>query len=78
MSEMIVSWKYVINTDISLEKFLLFECIDCIKLEVGYQVYLHVMKSKDKKKELEQKFRVVIVKDGYVDLSKFEIKTHKT
>ena len=24
MSEMIVSWKYVINTDLGLEKFLLF------------------------------------------------------
>ena len=34
------------------------------------------MKSKDPKKEVEQKYRVVRVKDGYVDLSKFEIKTH--
>jgi hypothetical protein len=33
------------------------------------------MKSKDPNKELESKFRVVMVKDGYVDLSKFEIKT---
>ena len=32
------------------------------------------MKSKDPNKELESKFRVVMVKDGYVDLSKFEIK----
>ena len=32
------------------------------------------MKSKDKKKELEPKFRIVRVKDGYVDFSRFEIK----
>ena len=31
------------------------------------------MKSKDPKKELEPKFRVVRVIDGYVDLSKFQI-----
>ena len=31
------------------------------------------MKSKDPNKELEPKFRVVRVKDGKVDLSKFEI-----
>ena len=78
MSEMIVSWKYVFITDIGLKKILLFQCIDSIKLELSYQVFLHLMKSNDPKKELEKKFRVVRVKDGYVDLSKFEIKTHKT
>ena len=31
------------------------------------------MKSKDPNKELEPKFRVVRVKDGRVDLNKFEI-----
>ena len=36
------------------------------------------MKSKDPNKELESKFSVVRVKDGYVDLSKFEIKTHQS
>ena len=36
------------------------------------------MKSKDPNKEIEPKFRVVRVKDGYVDFNKFEIKTHKT
>jgi len=35
------------------------------------------MKSKDPKKELERKFSVVKLKDGIVDLNKFEIKTHK-
>ena len=34
------------------------------------------MKSKDSIKELEPKFKIVRLKDGYVDLSKFEIKTH--
>ena len=47
MSEMIVSWKYVIITDIGIEKLYLFECIDSIKLELSYQVFLHMMKSKD-------------------------------
>ena len=36
------------------------------------------MKSKDPKKELEQKFSVVRVKDGFVELNKFEIKTYET
>ena len=75
MSELIVSWKYVIITDIGLEKFLLFESIDSIKLELSYQVFLHLMKSKDSKKELEPKFKVVRVQDGFVDLNKFEIRT---
>ena len=44
MSEMIVSWKYVINDDKGLEKDFLFQCIDSIKLELGYQVFLHLMK----------------------------------
>ena len=35
------------------------------------------MKSNDSKKELEPKFRVVRVKDRFVDLGKFEIKTHE-
>ena len=73
---MIVSWKYWIKTDIGLEKFFLFECIDSIKLELTYQVFLYLIKSKDPKKELEPKFRMVDVKEGYVDLSKFEIITH--
>ena len=68
---MIVSWKYVINTNISFEKFLLFECIDCIKLELGYQIFLQLMKSKDPNKELEPKFRIVCIQDGIVDLRKF-------
>ena len=34
------------------------------------------MKSKDSNKELEEKFRIVRIKDGYVDLSKLEIKTY--
>jgi len=73
MSEMIVSWKYAINDDKGLEKFYLFSCIDLIKLELNYQVFQHFMKSKDPKKELERKFRIVMIKDGKVDLSKFEI-----
>ena len=77
MSEMIVSWKYVIITDKGLEKFLLFQCIDSIKLELTYQVFLHLMKSKDPEKELEKKFRIVLIKYGKVDLSKFEIETYK-
>ena len=71
---MIVSWKYVINDDKGLEKDFLFQCIDSIKLELGYQVFLHQMKSKDPNKELEPKFRDVITMNGKVDLSKFEIK----
>ena len=35
------------------------------------------MKSKDPKKELEPKLRYVSVKDGRVDLSKFEIEIRK-
>ena len=61
---MIVSWKYVIITDTGLEKDFLFQCIDSIKLELGYQVFLHLMKSKDPNKELEPKFRVVITMNG--------------
>ncbi len=71
---MIVSWRYVIITDKGLERDFLFQCIDSIKLELGYQVFLHLMKSKDPNKELEPKFRVVITMDGKVDLTKFEIK----
>ena len=71
MSEILVSWKYVIITAEGLENFFLFQCIDCIKLELGYQVFLHFMKSKDKKKELELKFKIVNIKDGRVDFSKF-------
>jgi hypothetical protein len=78
MSEMIVSWKYVIITDKGLEKDFLFQCIDSIKLELSYQVFLHLMKSKDPNKELEPKFRFVITIDGKVDLSKFEIKIRKS
>jgi hypothetical protein len=73
MSEMIVSWKYVIITDKGLEKDFLFQCIDSIKLELNYQVFLHLMKLKDPNKELEPKFRIVITIDGKVDLNKFEI-----
>ncbi len=36
------------------------------------------MKSKDKKKELEPNFRVLRVKDGRVDLNKFEIEIRNT
>ena len=36
------------------------------------------MKSKDQNKELESKFRVVMVKDGFVDFKKFEIETYGT
>ena len=50
MSEMIVSWKYVIITDKGLEKDFLFQCIDSIKLELTYQVFLHLIKSKDSDK----------------------------
>ncbi len=69
MTEMIVSWKYVIVTDKGLEKDFLFQCIDSIKLELSYQVFLHLMKLKDPKKELEPKFRVVTTINGKVDLS---------
>ena len=34
------------------------------------------MKSKDPKKELEKKFKIVGVQDGYIDLSKFEFETY--
>ena len=43
MGEMIVSWKYLIKTDIGLEKFFLFQCIDSIKLELSYQAFLYFM-----------------------------------
>ena len=76
MSEMIVSWKYVFITVSGSEKLILFQCIDSIKIELSYQVFLHLMKSKDSNKELEEKFRIVRIKDGYVDLSKLEIKTY--
>ena len=71
MSEMIVSWKYVIITEKGLEKFFLFQCIDSIKLELSYQVFLHLIKSKAPEKEIESKFKIVIVKNGCVDLTKF-------
>ena len=61
MSEMIVSWKYVIIADKGIEKFFLFNCIDSIKLELIYQIFLHLIKSKDSKKEIEKKFRIVRV-----------------
>ena len=35
------------------------------------------MKSLDPKKEMKSKFRIVAIKDGYVDLNKFEIETYK-
>jgi hypothetical protein len=78
MSEMIVSWKYVVNDDKGLEKDFLFQCIDCITLELSYQVFLHLMKLKDSKKVLDPKFMFVFTKDGKVDLSKFEIKILKS
>jgi len=53
MSEMIVSWKYVIVSDNGLEKSFLFQCIDSIKLELSYKVYLHLIESKDPEKEIE-------------------------
>ena len=77
MSKMIVSWKYLIIDDKGVEKFFLFECIDSIKLELSYQVFLHLIKSKAPEKEIESKFKIVIVKNGYVDLSKLEIETFK-
>ena len=73
MSEMIVSWKYKIITDEGIEKFHLFPCIDSIKLELNYQIFLHLSKPNDPEKELDLKFRVAVVKGGRVDLSKFEI-----
>jgi len=36
MSEMIVSWKYEIIADNGLKKFIQFQCIDSIKLELSY------------------------------------------
>ena len=74
---MIVSWKYIIITDKGVEKDFLFQCIDSIKLELGYQVFLHLMKSEDKNKQLEQKFKIVRIQDGFVDLSKFQFETYK-
>ena len=50
MTQMIVSWKYFIITDKGLEKEFLFQCIDSIKLELSYQVFLHLMKLKDSNK----------------------------
>ncbi len=41
-----------------------------MKLELGYQVFLSLMKSKDPQKELELKFRNVWLKDGIVDFEK--------
>ena len=61
MNEMLVSWKYVIITDKGLEKIFEFESIDCIKLELTFQVFVNLMKSKDEKKEIYQKFKIVIV-----------------
>ena len=76
MSEMIVSWKYIIVNDKGLETKNLFECIDAIKLELNYQVYLYLMKSKDPKIEIEKKFKIVEIKNGRIDLSKFEIEIY--
>ena len=78
MSEMIVSWKYTIITGEGIEKFHLFPCIDSIKLELTYQTFLLLKKSNDPEKELDLKFRVAVVKDGRVDLSKFEIEMRKS
>ena len=78
MNEMIVSWRFIIINDIGIENFFLFQCIDCIKLELSYQVFLQVIKSKTINYEIEPKFRYISLKAGLVDLSKFEIKAHKS
>ncbi len=59
LSDMIVSWKYVIITEEGLKSLFSFQCIDTIKLELSYQVYLHFMKSKDQEKDLEPQFHIV-------------------
>ena len=71
---MIVSWKYVIINENGKEKFFLFQCIDCIKLELSYQVFLLLTNSKDSNKKIDQKLRKVSIYDGTVDLDNFEIK----
>ena len=77
MSEMIVSWKYEIET-ITGELILeFFECFDSIKLELSYQVFLHAMKNKDPNETLQQKFRLISLIDGRVDFCKFEIEFYK-
>ena len=73
MSQMIVSWKYEFINDVGLKKLILFQCIDSIKLELSYQVFLDFIKSRGPQKEFAPKFKIVRVKDGKVDLSKFEI-----
>ena len=52
MSGMIVSWKFEIVSDKGAKKFFLFQSIDSIKLELSYQLYLHLMKSNDPKEKL--------------------------
>ena len=46
MSEMVVPWLYEIES-ISGEQFLhYFQCLEAIKLELYYQVYLEAMKKR--------------------------------
>ena len=78
MSEILVSQKYVIITAEGLENFFLFQCIECIKLELGYQVFLSAMKNKDSEEKLQPKLSIVRVIDGFVDFCKFEIKIYET
>lgn len=76
LSEMVVSWRYIIISDTGLEKAYLFQCIDAIKLELTYQTFLNFNKN-ESNKEFQSNFKIVYVQDGIVDLSKFILETWK-
>ena len=46
MSDFKVSWKYEIINLNREKRWELFQCDDCIKLELNYQVFLEAIKSK--------------------------------
>ena len=77
MSNMLVSWKYEIKTLTGQQYFEYFQCLEAIKLEISYQVFLKALKYKSQNEELQPKLRFITLTVGLVDFNKFEIETYK-
>ena len=69
---MLVPWKYEVKTVTGNQFLEYFQCLEAIKLEISYRFFLEVMKNKNKNEKLQPKLKFVSLKDGIVDLSKFE------
>ena len=71
MNHFLISWKYEIISEDGKTRLELFQCDDCIKLELSYQIYKEAIKFKSEDEKLEPALRIISLKDGYADFKNF-------